>query len=95
LELVPICVVQGELNAEVIKSRLEAEGIPAMLKFETYFSLQVGAFCPVSVLVPLKYAEIAKEIIKPSDKNLVMTIPAKNKWTFVLARLFSLLFFNQ
>ena len=92
-DLVTICVVQGELNGELIKSRLEVEGIPAMLKFETYFNLQLGTFCPVSVLVPRQYWEIAKKVVEPMySQNLVSTIPTKNKWTFVLARLFALLF---
>lgn len=85
-----ICVVQGKLDGELIKSRLEAEGIPAMLKFETYFNLILGAFCPVSVLVPREYEELARKIIKPNEQTLISTIPARNKWTFILVRLFSL-----
>jgi hypothetical protein len=91
-DLVVIRVVQGELNGELIKSRLEAENIPVMLKFETYFNLQLGAFCPVSVVVPRQCADIAKKVIEPMTPDLISTIPAKNKWTFVLARLVSLLF---
>jgi hypothetical protein len=91
-ELVTICVVQGELNGELIKSRLEVEGVPSMLKFETYFNLNVGVFCPVNVLVPRKYEEVAKRVVKPMGPNLVSTIPTKNKWTFVILRLFSILF---
>ena len=88
--LITICVVQGELDGELVKSRLQAEGIPAMLKFETYFNLILGTFCPVSVLVPRKYEELARKIIKSKEQTLISTIPAKNKWTFILVRLFSL-----
>ena len=91
-DLVQIRVVQGELSGELIKSRLEAEGIPAMLKFETYFNLYTGAFCPVRVLVPRRYAGIANRLIEPPGHNLVSTIPTKKRWTFALARLFCLMF---
>lgn len=87
LDLVTLSVVQGELNAELIKSRLEAEDIPVMLKYDTYFNLQLGVFCPVSIIIPRKYLETAKEIIKPSDTQLITTIPVKNRWLFALARI--------
>jgi hypothetical protein len=86
-ELETVCVVQGELNAELIKSHLESEGIPSMLRFETYFNLQLAAFCPVSVLVSHKYVETAKQVIEPANQSLLLTVPAKNRWLFVLAYL--------
>jgi hypothetical protein len=61
---VVIRITQGELDGYFLKSLLEATGIPAMLRFETYFNLFLGAFCPVSILVPRKLAPDALEILK-------------------------------
>lgn len=90
-DLMTIIVVQGELNGELIKSILEIEGIPAILRFETYFNLVLGVFCPVSVLVPRKYGEIAQEVVESMGPSLVSTIPTKKKWAFIIVRLFSLI----
>jgi len=87
--------VQGELNGELIKSRLEVEGIPTMLRFETYFNLKLGVFCPVSVLVPHQFAETGKNIVESIGPNLVSTIPKKNKWSFIFLWLLSLVFGNS
>ena len=65
IKWVEVTVVQGELNAEFLKSRLEAEGIPAALRFETYFNLVLGAYNPVAVLVPEQYAKMAQDILRP------------------------------
>ena len=63
LDLVTIHTVQGELSARVIKSRLESEGIPAMLKFETYFNLNAGVFAPFSIAVPREFVRDAKMVV--------------------------------
>ena len=71
LDLMTIHTVQGELSAQVIKSRLESEGIPAMLKFETYFNLRVGVFAPLSIAVPRRYADDAKMVIGNTECDLI------------------------
>ena len=38
-DLVSICTVRGELVAQVLKSHLESEGIPVLLKGESIGSL--------------------------------------------------------
>jgi hypothetical protein len=87
LDLVTIHTVQGELSAQIIKSRLESEGIPAMLKFETYFNLLVGAFTPFCVVVPRKFAGDAKMVIENTECDLINTIPRKKLWLFVILML--------
>jgi len=62
--------VQGELQASVIKSHLESEGIPVLLEYESVskvFGLTVNGLGEVIVLVPLELAEQAKRIIEPRD----------------------------
>ncbi|HEY66557.1 MAG TPA: DUF2007 domain-containing protein, partial [Caldilineae bacterium] len=55
-----------EMEAQVIKGRLEAEGIPVMLQREaagTVFSFSVGVLAEVRVLVPAPLAERARRIL--------------------------------
>ena len=71
-DFVVVCTVQGELVANVIKSHLESEGIPAFLKRESagiVYGLTVDGLGQVSVMVPHEFAEDAKRIIEPQDIN--------------------------
>jgi len=64
--LVEICTVQGELNASIIKSHLESEGIPVLLKYESLgpiLGVTVNGLGQVRILVPVELAEEAKQII--------------------------------
>jgi len=69
-DFVAICTVQGELAAHVIKSHLESEGIPVLLKWESVgrvYGLTVDGLGQVSILVPQELAEEAKHIIEPQE----------------------------
>ena len=69
-EFVEISRVQGDLQASVIKSHLESEGIPVLLRYESagrVFGLTVDGLGEVRVLVPQDLAEEAKRIIEPRD----------------------------
>ena len=69
-DLVVICTVQGELAAAVIKSHLESEGIPVLMKSESagrVYGLTVDGLGQVSILVPQEFAEEAKHIIEPQE----------------------------
>ena len=69
-DFVVICTVQGELQASVIKSHLESEGIPVLLKYESagiVFGLTVDGLGAVKVLVPQELAEEAKRVIEPRE----------------------------
>lgn len=67
---VVVTVVQGEFEANVIKSHLESEGIPVLLKYESagrVFGLTVDGLGQVQILVPEELAEEAREIIEPQE----------------------------
>jgi hypothetical protein len=69
-EFVVVCRVQGELAASVVKSHLESEGIPVLLKWESagrVYGLTVDGLGQVSILVPQRLADEAKRIIEPRD----------------------------
>ena len=65
-EFVVIDTVQGELTAQVMKSHLESEGIPVLLKYESVgivYGLSIDGLGEVRILVPQEFAEEAKEMI--------------------------------
>jgi hypothetical protein len=67
---VVVHVAQGELEANVIKSHLESEGIPVILQYESagrVFGLTVDGLGEVRIQVPQEFAEEAKRIIEPKD----------------------------
>lgn len=69
-ELVVVCRVQGEARAAVIKGRLENEGIPALLQYESagvVFGLTFDGLGEVRVLVPAGLAEEARLILKSDE----------------------------
>ena len=56
----------GQPEAEIIKGRLQVEGILAILKYESIgsvYGLTVNGLGQVKVQVPVKYADRALEII--------------------------------
>lgn len=61
--LVLVRVAQGQMEAQIIKSRLESEGIPVVLDYEpigAIFGLTVNGLGEVRVLVPAEEAEAAR-----------------------------------
>ena len=66
-DFVVIDTVQGELSAQVIKTHLESEGIPVLLKYESVGpvnGITVDGIGKVSILVPSRYADAARELIE-------------------------------
>ena len=65
------------MEAEIVKVRLEAEGIPALIRGEalgTIFGLTAGELAKADVLVPAALAERATEIlaivvVEPDDET--------------------------
>ncbi|NOZ29714.1 MAG: DUF2007 domain-containing protein [Chloroflexi bacterium] len=60
----------NEMEAQVVKGRLESEGIPVMLRYEAagpVFGLAVGALAEVRVLVPALLAEQARRILDEAE----------------------------
>jgi hypothetical protein len=65
-DLVEVYTAQGHLRAHVVKSKLEAAGIPAMLSYDyasLAFGLTVDGIGEVRVKVPAQYAEEAHELL--------------------------------
>jgi len=64
--LVTVYVAVGQPEAHIIKARLEAEGIPVLLSYESaglVFGLTVDGLGEVQVMVPSSLAEEAKKIL--------------------------------
>jgi hypothetical protein len=73
-DFITVAVVQGEFQANVIKARLESEGIPAFLKYESagrVYGFTIDGLGEISIQVPQKCAEEAKQILqeKPDLEN--------------------------
>lgn len=66
-KLVVVCRVQGEAKASIMKGRLESEGIPALLQYESLGSLYgvlADGLGEVRVLVPESLAKEAGQILE-------------------------------
>ena len=66
-ELVSVRTVQGWHVAQIYKSKLEAAGIPALLKYEALglvYGITVDGLGAVQVLVPRAYAGEAEALIE-------------------------------
>jgi len=69
-DFVVVMVVQGEVRANVIKSHLESEGIPVMLKYEgagRIYGILADGMGEVKILVPEDWADEARHIIEPVE----------------------------
>lgn len=62
--------VQGLETAEIVKGKLESEGIPVYMEYDSAGKIY-GIICDglgeVKLLVPKEYAEEAKHLINESD----------------------------
>ena len=70
-EPVIVWVAQNQMEAQVIKGRLESEGIPAIIRGETLgaiYGLTTGSLAQSAILVPAPLAERAQLILQ-SDEN--------------------------
>lgn len=68
-----VYVAAGQLRAEVIRSKLEAVGIPVLLQYESLgvvMGLTVDGLGEVRVLVPAEYAAEARALLEESEKWL-------------------------
>ncbi len=66
-DLVVIETVQGEMTAYIMKTHLESEGIPVLLKSEslgTIHGLIADGLGAVKILVPRELAEEAQRIVR-------------------------------
>jgi type 1 glutamine amidotransferase len=63
-----VYTAHGQLQAHVIKGKLESEGIPVLLQHESQvFAVTVDGMGAVRVLVPEHLAEKAREVIARTE----------------------------
>ena len=63
--MVTVCTAR-QMEAQIIQGRLESEGIPALLSYESaglVYGLTVNGLGEVKIMVPERLAEEAKEIL--------------------------------
>ncbi len=64
--LVQVYTAQGHLRAHVIKSKLDAAGVPALLSYDSaslLFGLTIDGIGEVRIMVPGEYAEEARRLL--------------------------------
>ena len=69
-ELVKVYTTCGQLEAEVMKSRLESEGIPVLLQYDSasiVFGITVDGLGKVNILVPANLAQEARSILQTPE----------------------------
>jgi len=69
--LVTVCTAKY-LEAQIIKGRLESEGIPVLLRYESaglVYGLTIDGLGQVKVMVPQRLAEEAKEILATNGES--------------------------
>lgn len=70
--LVEVCVTSGLLQAEIIKGKLEANDIPALLEYESLgpvMGLTVDGLGQVRVLVPEDRVETARALLEEIEED--------------------------
>ena len=70
-QLVNVCTVRY-MEAQIMKGRLESEGIPVLLSYESaglVYGLTVDGLGEVKIMVPERLAEEAKEILRISEES--------------------------
>jgi hypothetical protein len=73
LDLVEVWVASGMLQAEIVKGKLETNGIPVLLKYESLgpvIGLTVDGLGEVQVMVPIDKEDQARALLAESDDQL-------------------------
>jgi hypothetical protein len=71
VELEKVYTAAGQIEAHIIKGKLESEGIPAALQYESeVFAITVDGMGAVRILVPEPLAAKAKEVIARTETGL-------------------------
>ena len=71
-KLITVYKAMGQPEAEIVKGRLEVEGIPAILKYESLgsvYGLTVDGLGQVEVQVPCAYVERAKDVVSSAEES--------------------------
>jgi len=70
--LITVYVASGQPEAQIVKGRLETEGIPAMLRYESaglVYGLTIDGLGQVEIQVPSSSAQHAKEILMAGERG--------------------------
>ncbi|MCX6008713.1 MAG: DUF2007 domain-containing protein [Chloroflexi bacterium] len=70
--LTTVYLANGQPEAEIVKGRLENEGIPAMLRYESagvVYGLTIDGLGQVEVRVPFSLAQHAREILATEENE--------------------------
>lgn len=70
--LITVYVASGQPEAQIVKGRLETEGIPAMLRYESaglVYGLTIDGLGQVEIQVPSSFAQHAKEILMAGERG--------------------------
>jgi hypothetical protein len=70
--LVTVYVANGQLEAEIIKGRLESEGVPSIFRYESaglVYGLTVNGLGQVEVQVPSSLSKQAMEILATRENE--------------------------
>lgn len=70
--MVRVYVAQGHMEAQVIRTKLESAGIPALLKYESVglvMGLTFDGLGEVQVLVPAVFADEAIQLLEAADSG--------------------------
>lgn len=68
--LTTIYLAGNQIEAEIIKSRLESMSIPVLLKYESLghvYGLTIDGLAQVQIQVPSEYAEDAEKLLNDSS----------------------------
>lgn len=68
--LVAVATTYGQMEAQVLKTKLESAGIPVLLQYESaglVIGLTIDGLGQVRVLVPEDLADVARALIEPGD----------------------------
>jgi hypothetical protein len=71
-ELITVYIASGQPEAEIVKGRLESEGVPAMLRYESagvVYGLTIDGLGQVEVQVPSSLAQHAREILATEENE--------------------------
>lgn len=70
--MITVYVANGQPEAQIIRGRLESEGIPAMLRYESaglVYGLTIDGLGQVEVQVPSFLARHAKDVLMAGEKE--------------------------
>ena len=70
--LTKVYVARSQPEAEIVKGRLDCEGIPAILRYESagiVYGITVNGLGQVEVLVPAHLAKSAREILAVTENE--------------------------